>query len=226
MADVPAAPPAGTSAPTLPSPVPEPPLPAPRPNPLYEGLSQRARVWIISLAAIVAAINLALAWSFAFETQKKLTVSVDEFKPYASWLDNSRTTGMSTEAKYDLAARALHLVALSKMIANKNGIVLSCFGAAFALSALGFALFLLGADGAFKVLAETPGKASVAITGAAPGLLCFVLAAWLVVVGVKRESTLSLPPLLLQYGAAPSAPAEPCQYRNPLTKECIDDKIK
>jgi hypothetical protein len=194
---------------------------------LYEGLSQRARLWIISFAAIVAAINLALAWSFAFETQKKLTLSADEFKPYASWLDNSRTTGMSSEAKYDLAARALHLVALSKMIANKNGIVLSCFGAAFALSALGFALFLLGADGAFKVLAETPGKASVAITGAAPGLLCFVLAAWLVVVGVKRESTLSLPPLLPQYGTtATSTPAETCQYRNPLTKECIDDKIK
>lgn len=34
MADVPAAPPAGTSAPTLPSPVPDPPLPAIRPNPL------------------------------------------------------------------------------------------------------------------------------------------------------------------------------------------------
>ncbi len=227
MADVPAAPPAGAAAPPAPSPVPDPPLPATRPNPLYDGLSQRARVWIINLAAIVAAINLALAWSFAFETQNKLAVTADEFKPYASWLDNTRTSTMSTEAKYDLAARARHLVALSKMIANKQGIVLACFGAAFALSALGFALLLLGADGAFKVLAETPGKASVAITGAAPGLLCFLMAAWLVVVGVKRESTLELPPLLVQYATRSTAPSKlPCKHEDLETGECIDQRLK
>jgi len=201
-------------------------LPQARASALYNGLSARARMWIIGIAAFVAAVNLALAWQFAFVTQKRLAVSPDEFGPYASWLDGGRASALSAEAKYDLTARVLHLVALSKMIANKQGIVLACFGAAFALSALGFALFLIGADGAFKVLAETPGKASVAITGAAPGLLCFALAAWLVVVGVKRESQLTLPPLLAQPGLESAATGtSQCQYNNPLTGECVDSKI-
>lgn len=205
----------------------DPPLPQPRGSPLYTGLSEKARVWIIGVAALVAAINLAFAWTFAFQTGRSLGVSENEFKPYASWLDNTRTSAMTPEAKYDLAARTLHLIALSKMIANKQGIVLACFGAAFALAALGFALFLLGADGAFKVMAETSAKTSVAVTGTAPGLLCFVLAAWLVVVGVKRESKLELPPLLVQYatGAASTAASE-CQHEDLNTHECIDHKVR
>ena len=35
--------------------------------------------------------------------------------------------------------------------------MLAAFGAAFALASIGFALFILGADGAFKVAAATPG---------------------------------------------------------------------
>lgn len=201
----------------------ETPLPAPRDNPLYAGLSEKSRLWITATAALVAVVNLAFAWIFAFEAKNSLAVTVDEFKPYTAWLTEARTANLTAEAKYDIAARTLHLVALSKTIANKQGIVLACFGAAFALSALGFGLFLLGSDGAFKVIADAPNKASVAITGTAPGLLCFALAAWLVVTGVKREARIELPPLLNQYSVTiPRTSPSPCQHEHLVTGECID----
>ena len=102
--------------------------------------------------------------------------------------------------------------------------VLACFGAAFALSALGFGLFLLGSDGVFKIIADTPNKASVAITGTAPGLLCFILAAWLVVVGVKREAKITLPPLLTHHPVSSQRDTLECQHRDVETGQCIEAK--
>jgi hypothetical protein len=190
---------------------------------LYVGLSERSRLIIVTIGGLVATLNLAAAWWFAYSTEQSLALTEAAFKPYLYWFKESSALNLSSELRYDLVARAMHIVALGKLIANKQGIVLACFGAAFALAAIGFSLFIIGADGAFKVLAKSPAKASIAITGTAPGLLCFVISGWLVSVGVHHQSHLQLPPMRFeQTGSAPptAIDAATCMMRDPVTDAC------
>jgi hypothetical protein len=195
-------------------------LPARTDGALYTGLSERTKRWVIGLGATVAVINLFAAWWFAYGTSQSFALTDESFKPFAAWIKNSSAAGLSKEAQYDLSARAMHIVAMGKLVTNKQGIILACFGAAFALAAIGFSLFILGADGAFKVIADAPNKASIAVTGTAPGLLCFLVCGWLVTVGVKHQSQLTLPPMRYETSSSPSTSHAACAHRNPSTNEC------
>lgn len=190
----------------------------------YAGLSESARLWIVAVGAFVAVLNLSAAWWFAHTTEQSLALTEGDFKPFLLWIKESSAATLSPESRYDLVARAMHIVALGKLVANKQGIVLACFGAAFALAAIGFSLFIIGADGAFKVMAKSSTKSSVAITGTAPGLLCFVICGWLVSVGVHHQSQLHLPPMRFeQAGGALNGPTgtDPnCTMRDPITNVC------
>ena len=71
-----------------------------------------------------------------------------------------------------LHAHAIDAVANLKLVANKQSIVVVAIAGAFALSAVGFALFFLGADGAFQLQAEQGiGGPRLLFAGTAPGLL-------------------------------------------------------
>jgi hypothetical protein len=195
-------------------------LPARTDGALYTGLSEKTKRWVIGLGATVAALNLFAAWWFAYGTSQSFALTEESFRPFAVWLKTSGASELSKEAQYDLSARAMHIVAMGKLVTNKQGIILACFGAAFALAAIGFSLFILGADGAFKVIADAPNKASIAVTGTAPGLLCFLVCGWLVTVGVKHQSQLTLPPIRYETTSSQTASQIACARRNPSTNEC------
>lgn len=166
------------------------------PTSIYSGLSQKARLWVLALGAAIAVLNLGAAWYFSHETSQSLRLSSADLAPFKEWLAGQGHESLSPEARYDLSARALHIVAYSKAIANKQGLVLACFGAAFALGAIGFSLFVIGADGAFKASAGTSDKAKLVLSGTAPGLLCFVIGGLLVNQGIVQKTQLELPPLM------------------------------
>ncbi len=191
----------------------------------YIGLSEKARLTIIAAGAILATLNLLAAWAFAYSTEQSFALTEESFKPFLLWIKESSGITLSPESRYDLVARAMHIVALGKLVANKQGIVLACFGAAFALAAIGFSLFIIGADGAFKVIAKSAGKTSVAITGTAPGLLCFVICGWLVSIGVDHKSHLQLPPMRFEQVGTTSGDAThtgetACNASDPVTNVC------
>ena len=100
----------------------------------YTGLSEKARLWILGLGAFTAIVNLAAAWYFAFKTGQSLKLDASDMQPFTAWLTTGGGAGVSNEARYDLAARSMHIVAFVKLIANKQGLVLACFGGAFALA--------------------------------------------------------------------------------------------
>jgi hypothetical protein len=172
----------------------------------YVGLSERAKLWILALGAGIAVLNLAAAWYFAHEMGQSLRLGASDMAPFKDWINGNGNEKLPAEARYDLSARAMHIVAYTKLIANKQGLVLACFGASFALAAIGFALFVVGADGAFKASVATPDKAKVVLTGTAPGLLCFALAGWLVSQGITQRSELNLP--AIRYSLSESTPTE------------------
>lgn len=162
---------------------------------IYAGLSPKTRVWILVLAAFIAICNLAFAWHFVAQTGANLSLSEADMKPFASWIATAGGDKLSVEARYDLSARAMNIVTSLKLVSNKQALVLTCFGGAFALIAIGFALFIIGADGAFKIIASAPATSRLAITGTAPGLLCFVISGWLIVKGIEHRSEFHPPDL-------------------------------
>lgn len=160
---------------------------------VYTGLSDRARVGVLSVAAVIAVLNLMAAWYFAFSMGEHLRLTKDDMEPFSAWIAVSGGASASGEVRHDLAARAMHIVAIVKLVANKQGIVLACFGGAFALAAIGFALFVIGADGAFKISAQSSEKAKLVMSGTAPGLFCFLMCAGLIALGVQQKSAMQLP---------------------------------
>jgi hypothetical protein len=195
----------------------------------YVGLSEQSRLWILGLGAVIACLNLIVAWFLAHETLVALRLSDADVAPFRALFSD---TSVSASSRHDLLARSMHIVALNKMIGNKQGLVLACFGGAFALAAIGFSLFVIGADGAFKVSATTSSKAKLVLTGTAPGLLCFAIFGWLMTRGVEQKSSMELPPFItptptaMQYQQIIGAPAgsttAPCDKTN-LDGKCLSN---
>lgn len=189
-------------------------------NSIYVGLSEKSRLWVLGLGAFIAVINLAVAWFFAFRMGESLRLDASDLQPFTAWMATGGGSTVSGDAKYDLAARSLHIVAFVKLIANKQGLVLACFGGAFALAAIGFALFIIGADGAFKVSAGANDKARLVLSGTAPGLLCFLICGWLISQGIKEKSTMNLPPLAHMSQGISAQVTQACDNKHPTNGKC------
>jgi hypothetical protein len=191
------------------------------------GLSESFKLRLLLVAAAIAIVNLLAAWAVAYQAQDALMLEAKDMKPFEVWLQAGTAGQLSADARYDLNARAMTLVSSMKLISNKQSLVLTAFGAAFALVAIGFALFVIGADGAFKVMAQSPENAGkIVITGTAPGLLCFVISGILVVFGITHRSELHAPDLrsntnlVLNQLASAQQESAPCKKQDLITGEC------
>ncbi len=65
-------------------------------------------------------------------------------------------------------------------VQNQHTISVVAMSAAFALLAIGFALFVMGAEGAFKIAGKLSDGQNLVLKSTAPGLLCFFLSALLI----------------------------------------------
>lgn len=179
----------------------------------YVGLTERSKLLVLLVAALIAGLNLVAAWHFAGKTESALALSAEDMMPFHAWVAKVDQKNLSSDARYDLGARAMTLVVSLKLVSNKQALVLTSFGGAFALLAIGFALFIIGADGAFKVIASSPDSSRVAITGTAPGLLCFLISGVLIWNGVQHKSELHAPDL--RSNAASTIDAQPAPTTKP-----------
>lgn len=185
---------------------------------LYDGLSTRQRMHIIAAAIAVVLVNMAFAaWvmlaaidGVAFGKADQATVQA-----FSQGIADPAATSV-------LRAKAIDAVANIKLVSNKQAITIVAFSGAFSLMAIGFALFVLGADGAFRMQGEG-GGAKLVLSGTAPGLLCFVVAAAIVVVGVRHPSQMRLGDTY--FGGVPAATGaaagRTCAEDNPA--DCADN---
>lgn len=191
----------------------------------YTGMSEKAKLWVLVSAAFIAVLNLGFAWYFVAQTSSQLSLAEADMKPFTTWIAAAGGDKLSVDARYDLSARAMNIVTSLKLVSNKQALVLTCFGGAFALIAIGFALFVIGADGAFKVIAASPDKSRLAITGTAPGLLCFVISGWLIVKGIEHRSVFQPPALRGDLSTLTAIPvsgsrSSECSSTDLITGEC------
>lgn len=179
----------------------------------YTGLSNRAKLWIIALSALVAIGNLAMAWVVAGRALDAVPMSQQDVQQIIS-LTADVTDPVIHANNMQLRTQAINTQVHLKGVTNKQSIIIVAIGSGFALMAIGFALFLIGADGAFTVNATSP-QASLVITSTAPGLLCFVLAVLLIGYGVSRKYDINLGNS--QYVSAIPGSVQPSRTQQPTT---------
>lgn len=103
-------------------------------------------------------------------------------------------TGRGDQADVSVVVHVLNVISHLKAITNNQSLATLAISGGAALLAIGFALFLIGSDGAFRMQYETPSQATgkLALYAAAPGLLCFLLGAVLIAVGSMRKHELNI----------------------------------
>lgn len=155
----------------------------------YEAFSKRQKMYIVAAAIVAVIATQAFAAWVMSDAMRHLPFSTQ---------DQDIVKGLSADIsdplhRSILRAHAIDAVSNLKLVANKQSIIVVALAGSFALAAVGFSLFLLGADGAFQVQADHAGSgAKLLFVGTAPGLLCFALAVVLMGMGIRQPSTLNL----------------------------------
>jgi hypothetical protein len=157
---------------------------------LYEGLSGRAKIWIIGISILIASCSIGFAWQ-SWTLGKNLQFTSDDVKNVTAI--HVDTKQEAPAVRTGLFVYTLQVSAHLKHIGMRQSVSFLAVGTAFALLAIGFALFLIGADGAFHVQAQRGGDAKFQFASTAPGLLCFCLATALIAMAVGNKNTLELP---------------------------------
>ena len=178
----------------------KPPETPPRAPDHFEGLSSKAKLGVV-LAAIVLAV-VCIWWGLweAHVVADGLGFQEPDIANIEKLYDKGHADKISDQ--YFLA-HLVNVQAHLKGISNRHAMGALAIASGLALFAIGFALFILGVDGAFSVQARRGPSTALAVSGTAPGLLCFVAATILVGVGATRPHGLEIgdfKPPILDYG--------------------------
>jgi hypothetical protein len=143
---------------------------------IYDGLVPWQRLVIVLCAVLLAGLTIV----YAAEQSQSLSAHL-----YFSEAELKHIEGLTKEKPNDVLAHAVQAQAHVKALANQQALCMLGVGAGVALFILGFALSLIGADGAFKI-ASIHAERNVSASGTTPGILCFVCGTVLIALSVSR----------------------------------------
>tara|TARA_E500000318_G_scaffold68807_1_gene63654 strand:+ start:1575 stop:2123 length:549 start_codon:yes stop_codon:yes gene_type:complete len=129
---------------------------------------------------------MAIAWWLIFAQSETISKQL---------IEDGRTTAASiaisledkSDQGYLLRNRLLDTELMMRSSQNTYAVIVVSTSLAFSLLAIGFALFVMGADGAFRIEGAAQEKGSVVLQATAPGLLCFLLAGIIVINVLSTE---------------------------------------
>ncbi len=164
-------------------------LPLPRTLlPIYEGLSRVQRLWIVFGAVAVVLLNMAFAGYVMYASSERIQFGAVDQATVAALAGGIQ--GATNAAV--MRSKSIDAIVNMKLVSNKQAIGVVAVAGAFSLMAMGFALFLLGADGVFRLQADAAQGAKLIFSGTAPGLFCFLMAAGLIAAVIFHRSELQL----------------------------------
>ena len=156
---------------------------------VYEGFTRGQKLCVAGCAIFAVFVSLAFAAWIMGDTLRGMQFNQQDQEAV------NRLSGAATDPAHQsiLRAQAIDAVANLKQLANRQSTIMVAFAGAFALCAVGFALFLLGADGAFRLQTEQ-GRSGPGLwlASTAPGMACFVLAVILVGTAAMHRSNVNL----------------------------------
>lgn len=163
---------------------------------MYHGFSPATRLWIVIIAAAIAIGCLVFGGYITMTALDKLEMD-DDYARISNALIGQNSpqskvhpqTNINAAVRVSIVQSGIHL----KHIINQQSLNILAIFSGFALIAIGFALFLIGADGAFQLQASGVSNTQLVVTGTTPGVLCFVLAGLLIVTAIIQKQELKLP---------------------------------
>lgn len=152
-------------------------------------LPEWAKVIVVMASLAFAGTAIVVAWRHVSELQGQLAFGVADARAL-----NTMAEAHTTNTVYDthLVAHILDVQAHLKGITNRQSLGLMGVAVGVALFAIGFGLFVLGADAAFKLQAEGKGAGTVVLQSSSPAILCFVLGTIIAAIGVTRPHSLDI----------------------------------
>lgn len=154
--------------------------PAPPEVPVAKTALERVSTISVCLAIVVFMLNMAGVWHVVIETNTMVGRTLVEGEKVTA-------TSLALKAMPDADGNGHtfinHLLSAElqlRTVQNQQMIAVIALAASFAMMAIGFALFIMGAEGAFKIAAKAPDGSNVVLKSTAPGLLCFLFATLLV----------------------------------------------
>ena len=157
----------------------------------YEGFTGKQKLLVVGSAIVAVLLSLIFAAWIMRDAQHNTQFSQRDQEVVNQLLGDTR----DPQHKSMLRAQAIDAVANLKQLANRQSMLIVAFAGAFALCAIGFALFLLGADGAFQIQAEQgKGGIKLLLASTTPGIVCFVLAVALMGMAIAYRSSTNAAP--------------------------------
>jgi len=154
-------------------------------------LVERASGFSLRLAVLVFMANMVAAWWITGESTSVIGKPLVAEYPTAT----SLAVNVAPEANANthvLLNRLLNTELMLRAAQNRHTITVVALSVAFALVAIGFALFVMGAEGAFRFEGEVKDQGNLMVKATAPGLLCFVLAVIIVCFALLSKTDLEL----------------------------------
>lgn len=140
--------------------------------------SRRWPGWLVFSALLVFFVNMSVAWYVTLVTTQTMRQQA------GGAVDVQGTKNADVENRtFPLDRIAVTSRQLLLVIGMSTG---------FGMMAIGFALFVLGIDSVYNVNAGTGPSATLSLSASSPGLLCFVLAAIIMIVAMTRSMTIEV----------------------------------
>jgi len=155
----------------------------------FAGLPNWAKIAIVFAALLLGALSIGFAGKDASDANKNLAFGQKDVEAISAVAKLGHTGPGNDQA---LVVHTLNVIVHLKAITNYQALGGLAIGAGSAFLAIGFALFLLGADGAFQIQFAGRGDNKLAFYASAPGLLCFLLSAILIAAGAMRKHEIRL----------------------------------
>lgn len=155
----------------------------------FVGVPKWVKIAVVFAALLLGALSIGLAWKDASEANRNLAFGQKDVEAISSI---ARVGQSGTISDQTFVVHVLNVIVHRKAITNHQALGGLAIGAGSAFLAIGFALFLLGADGAFQIQYEGKGDSKLAFYATAPGLLCFMLSASLIAFGATRKHEIQL----------------------------------
>lgn len=168
---------------------PEPPVDEAQGSSRVRTLVERASGVSLLLATLVFLANMVGAWWIMQDSGKVIARALvgEEATAVSEALAAAPDTSANGQV---LLNRILDTELMLRTAQNQHTIIVVAMSAAFALVAVGFALFVMGAEGAFKLQGAVGDHGNMVIKSTAPGLLCFVLAALVICFALRTKMEL------------------------------------
>ncbi|WP_437310271.1 hypothetical protein [Sorangium sp. So ce388] len=158
----------------------------------------------VYLAIAIFLLNMACAWWVASASNRLISqpLVTGGTTAVARAIEAAPSANANTHVFLN---RLLEAEIQLRVVQNRQTISIVAMGAGFALVAIGFALFVMGADGAFTMKGNVGDRGNLVIKATAPGLLCFVLAAIVVYASLGGVAQVASSPFTIYPDSAAAA---------------------